>query len=298
MFSILIPTYNYCVTDLVLELHKQAMELMMDFEIIVLEDGSMDFVEPNSMISKIERCRYIYQLDNIGRSAARNRLANEAKYNHLIFMDCDAYVSHSDYLRRYSNFFREEEVVVVGGTAYDASNHNPSYSLRLKYGLKREANILYHTRDSGFNNFATFNFLISKIIFNKIRFDEDIEGYGHEDTLFGHALHEAGYTFFRIDNALIHKGLDDNKTFIKKTEESVANLLGLYRSGNYPFLQKESQLLSVFSRLEEKNLIKLMAVSAFLFSPLIIWQLCSHYPSLRLYDLYKLIYLCRLAARN
>lgn len=298
MFSVLIPTFNTDISQLAADLHRQALVLMLDFEIIVLEDGSTLFLDENKCIGDWDHCRYICLESNIGRSAARNRLADEARYPYLIFMDCDAQVQHDDYLQRYANFFREENVVVIGGTAYDDHFNDRKYSLRLTYGRKREANLLYHNRQLSFNNFATFNFLISKSIFQTIRFSERINGYGHEDTLFGHALHEAGYHFFRIDNALIHKGLDDNTEFLRKTEESVTNLYRLYSTGDYPFLVHESQLLLTFKKLKRNNLIATIAFTGVLLRPFIRWQLCSAKPSLRLYDVYKLAHLCKVACKN
>lgn len=295
MYSVLIPTYNFDITRLVGELHRQAIELMLEFEIVVMEDGSDLFLEENSQIATHSHCRYIRLEKNAGRSAVRNRLADEALFGYLIFMDCDARIQHDDYLQRYANFFREENVVVMGGTAYDPEVNDRRYSLRLTYGRKREANILYHNRQTSFHNFATFNFLISRSIFQKIRFDEGIAGYGHEDTLFGHALHEAGYTFFRIDNTLIHTGLDENSIFLRKTEESVYNLYRLYASGNYPFLAGESHLLQTYIKLSEKKLRTFLRIAGILIRPLLRWQLCSAHPSLRLYDLYKLAYLCKIA---
>ena len=37
--------------------------------------------------------------------------------------------------------------------------------------------------------------------------------------------------FLHIENPLIHKGLDDNETFIRKTEEGTRNLYLLYKTG-------------------------------------------------------------------
>lgn len=298
MYSVLIPTFNYDITKLVNDLHRQAKDLMLEFEIIVLEDGSDKFVDENSRIAQLQGCRYIRLDKNIGRSKARNQLAGLAKFDYLIVMDCDAEVRHNDYLQRYANFFRDKKVVVIGGTDYDPEFKDTRFSLRLKYGRKREANLLYHTRDESFNNFATFNFMISRDVIETVKFDESINGYGHEDTLFGHALHEAGISYFRIDNALVHKGLDDNLTFLQKTEESVVNLYRLYKTGNYPFLEKESHLLAAFSAVRTKKLVPLFAFLAKLINPILKVQLCSSNPSLRLYDVYKLLVLCSTAQRR
>ncbi len=298
MYSVLIPTYNYSVSELVHELHRQAKTLLLDFEIIILEDGSEFFLEENSFLQGLDSVRYIQLQTNIGRSAARNRLAEEAHFPYLVFMDCDAAIHHDDFLQRYANFFRDENVVVLGGTAYESTKKDRIYSLRLKYGRKREANILYHHRKESYHNFATFNFMISKTLFQQIRFDESIKGYGHEDTLFGHALRMAGYAFFRIDNSLLHKGLDDNATFLRKTKESSENLYRLYQSGNYPFLVDESQLLNTFLTLKKKKADHLFALVGDALRPFLQWQLSSKHPSLLLYDFYKLSCLCSFAYKH
>lgn len=289
MLSILIPAYNYNIVALAQSLHQQALEQLVDFELIVMEDGSTQFLNENREIEKLENCRYIISEKNIGRSAIRNKLADEAKYEHLLFMDGDAEVHTTNYIEKYLAFCHEDSIV-IGGTAYDPNEHNPQYSLRLKYGRKREARTAPE-RDK--SNFATFNFLISKKIFNRVRFDENIDGYGHEDMLFGHQLHQLGYEFIQIENPLIHKGLDDNRTFIRKTEESARNLYLLYKTGKYPYLNRESKLLNTYIQIDSYRLTRLFSFIYTLTRSVIQKCLCSKNPSLRLYDFYKLICMCK-----
>ncbi|MEI8087078.1 MAG: glycosyltransferase [Paludibacter sp.] len=295
--SILIPTYNYNITHLVADLHHQAMEAYIDFEIIVMEDGSKMHVQENDKVNDFEFCSHVILTENIGRSAIRNRLADKAKYEHLLFMDCDAEVCSSNYIEKYITFCKED-CMVIGGTAYDQNENDPKYSLRLKYGREREAKVLEQSINNNHRvgeklNFATFNFLISKSIFNKVRFDENIRGYGHEDTLFGHQLHELGCEFLHIDNPLIHKGLDDNETFIRKTEEATRNLYLLYKTGRYPFLKDESKLLNAFVRIEKLKFARLFAFKFNIIKSILRKQLCSSSPSLLLYDFYKILFLCK-----
>lgn len=294
MISILIPTYNQNISGLVKDLHNQVMELCVDFEIIVMEDGSDKFVQENDSIAELLNSKHIILKKNLGRSAVRNKLADEAKYEHLLFMDCDAEVGTPDFISRYLAFCKED-CVVIGGTAYDPKETNPDYSLRLKYGREREARTAL---ERGKNNFATFNFLISKSIFNKVRFDESIRGYGHEDMLFGHQLHQLGYEFIQIENPLIHKGLDDNQTFIRKTKEATRNLFLLYQTGRYPFLADESKLLATFIKIKKYKLTCLLAFICDLTKTLFYRLLCIKSPSLHLYDLYKLLYLCKISLKK
>jgi glycosyltransferase involved in cell wall biosynthesis len=289
MLSILIPTYNYNIVKLAKDLHHQALEQLIDFEIIIMEDGSSLYVDGNCEIKKLSNCQYILLEDNIGRSAIRNKLADYAKFEHLLFMDCDAEVCSLKFIEKYLGFCNEE-CVVIGGTAYDPNEHNPNFSLRLKYGRMREARTaLERTK----NNFSTFNFLISKSIFNRVRFDEDIRGYGHEDMLFGHQIHQLGYEFIQIDNPLIHRGLDDNSTFIRKTEEGTKNLFLLYQTGSYPYLTEESKLLRIFSKIKKMGLVGLFALKFDTTKKMFRILLCRKSPSLFLYDFYKILFLCK-----
>ncbi|MBP6662659.1 MAG: glycosyltransferase family 2 protein, partial [Paludibacter sp.] len=167
MLSILIPTYNYNITHLVTDLHQQAMETYVDFEIIVVEDGSTLSIEENKTVADFEFCRYIILDKNIGRSAVRNKLADEARYNHLLFIDGDAEVCSEYFMAKYVSFCREE-CVVMGGTTYDSNEHDPRYCLRLKYGREREAkSAIERSKKSTYHNFSTFNFLISTSLFNR-----------------------------------------------------------------------------------------------------------------------------------
>ena len=292
MLSILIPTYNYNITNLVADLYQQAVDTYVDFEIIVMEDGSTLCVEENKAVTNFKFCRHIVLNENTGRSAVRNKLADEAKYDHLLFIDCDAKVCSPHYVEKYVAFCKEE-CVVIGGTAYDPEENDPRYSLRLSYGRQREARpAIDRSMEHTYHNFATFNFLISASLFQKVRFDESIRGYGHEDTLFGHRLHELDIRFIQIENPLIHKGLDDNETFIRKTEEGARNLYLLYKTERYPYLTDESKLLNSFVKIYKTGLTRLLAITFKGLKPYLKYKLCQTSPSLRLYDIYKLLFLC------
>src|ERR1035437_2235981 len=112
MLSILIPTYNYNITRLVADLHQQAVDTDVVFEIIVIEDGSTLYVKENNAINELYFCRHIVLDENIGRSAVRNKLADEAKYDHLIFIDCDAEVFSIHFIEKYIAFCNKECVVI------------------------------------------------------------------------------------------------------------------------------------------------------------------------------------------
>lgn len=295
MLSILLPTYNYNITKLVNALHQQALEQQIDFEIIVMEDGSTLFKNENRAVNNLKFCRYIDLPHNIGRSAIRNKLADTAKYGHLLFLDCDSEPGSVEFLQRYLAFCNEE-CVVVGGRIYDENESDPDKSLILTYGRIRERYNREDMKHSSHKMFMTPNFLISKSIFNKVRFDETIIGYGHEDTIFGIELQQLDIDFIMIDNPVIHKGLEDNSTFIRKTEYAIENLYKLYSRGKYQTLEEKSKVLSIFTRIKKYRFHHLTKWIFILSKPLLTKNLKGPHPSLVLFDFYKLGHLCAFTA--
>ncbi|MDR0872386.1 MAG: glycosyltransferase [Prevotellaceae bacterium] len=297
MLSILIPTYNYNVTKLAGDLQQQAKSSGIDFEIIIAEDGSQKFLKENAEVEKMDFVRHLAFENNVGRGANINRLADAAQFDILLIIDSDAEVCSEDFLKNYLPFCNEN-AVVVGGTAYDENENNPKYSLRLKYGRAREA-LTVQVRENGkFQIFTTFNILISKKIFNQIRFNDNIREYGQEDTLFRSDLLRQNYKITHIENPLIHRGLDENAIFLKKTETSMKNLFLLYQTKKYPELRNYSNLLNTFLKLKKCHLIWIVNLFFMLSKKMITGNLMSKNPSLFLFDLYKLGFLCNIATQN
>jgi glycosyltransferase involved in cell wall biosynthesis len=297
MLSILIPVYNFDVRRLVEVLYHQVSEQGVQYEIIVIEDGSVKYTDENQSITRFPGCSHVVLESNIGRAAIRNKLADVARYNHLLFLDCDSMVSHPDFISRYLAFCHEE-VVVLGGRIYDPQNTDPRYSLIRKYGVARERNDLNNEeRRRKHPMFTTPNFLIPGKIFNQVRFDEKIEGYGHEDTLFGIKLKALGVEYLFIDNPVVHIGLEENTVFLAKTRKAVSNLYQLYTHG-HTMLAEESALLAFYLRLRRWRLVGFTAFFYRIFSGFLGKLLCLKNPSLLLYDIYKLGWLCTIAAKK
>lgn len=290
MLSILIPAYNYNITQMVDDLHKQATRLSLEFEIMVMEDGSTFYLSENKTIAKLEHVRYLPLKENIGRSAIRNRLADEARYEHLLFLDCDAGIP-DDFIQRYVTYC-DNHSVVSGGRIYE-KNIAPQYSLISKYGRKKEENTTEKLKKRGkYKPFTSPNFLIPKSIFCNIRFDETIVGYGHEDTIFGIMLQRAGFDVKRINNPVIHIGIENNQEFIAKTEKALLNLYHLQQSGKYPELEKESKIISYYLLCKRLHLKSLLSIFHKIFGRFLHKSLLKANPSLLLFDLYKLGVIC------
>ena len=117
MLSILIPCYNYSVNKLVQNIHIQTEIEKINYEIICAEDGSTKLFT-NSKIKKLKNVRYIINKENIGRSKIRNYLAKKAKYNWLLFIDCDSKIENKYFIKNYLNNTKFDEFVIYGKTTY------------------------------------------------------------------------------------------------------------------------------------------------------------------------------------
>ena len=166
MLSILIPVYNFYVTELVENINSQAKQAEIDFEIIVIDDASEDkYKIGNRIISKIQNVKYFEEEENIGRSRIRNKLADLSSYQYLLFTDCDSKVQNDDYILKYMKYCKND-VVVCGGRTYMSSKpENHKYFLRWIHGVRREQFNPEVRNLEPNKSFMTNNFLISLRIF-------------------------------------------------------------------------------------------------------------------------------------
>lgn len=286
MLSILIPTYNYVCYPLVHDLHLQAEQLNTPYEIIVVDDGSKEQVKviANLKINDLPHCRYVRREGNVGRAANLNYMADLAQGERLLIIDCDAKVENPLFLKTY---MEEEGDVIVGGLYHAPLCPDPHRRLRHKYERAADKQRSAVQRSANpYRNFTTFNFMITRTIFQQIRFDKECKEYGYEDTLFGIELAKRSIAVKHIDNPLLHTGIDTNAEFLHKTETALRTLCGLRGK-----MEGGSRIERVFTKLYSWHLATLMRWFHKLFGKHIRTYLeHSTNPSLRLFTLYKLSY--------
>ena len=92
--SILIPTYNYDVSQLVNDLLALSEKEQVDADIIIGDDASSDAncILRNQELEHLPRVRMIHNEHNLGRAENRNRLAQECQGEWILFIDSDAQV--------------------------------------------------------------------------------------------------------------------------------------------------------------------------------------------------------------
>ena len=294
MLSILIPTYNYDCSRLIRDLQAQAEQAGIDYEIIVADDASPIYIykEKNREITTLPYCRLIELEENIGRARIRNRLADEACYPWLLFMDCDAEIIDEHFIANYISQLNSD--VVCGGLCHADMLPSPEVSLRYAYEKRADKRrAACYREQEPYERFTPFNFVIRREIFQSIRFDERITEYGHEDTLFGIALKEKSVTINHIDNPLRHVGLENNEIFLEKTRKALHNLAKMEQT-----MQNHSALLKIYNLLYRLKVANGIATWFDKHEQKLTRQLTSTAPRLTNFFLYKLGYYCAIKKKE
>lgn len=287
LLSILIPTYDYTCYQLVYSLHEQAEALGITYEIIVAEDGSKSPVSiiANHKIIDLTNCRHLIRKENVGRSAIRNILMDEAQGELFIMMDSDGKVVRDDFLKKYLDAAEDHDVVSGGVKCMDVC-YNPHKQLRWKYEKQYEDAHGYIGEQ-----FRSSCYLVTREVAEKVRFDERYNQYGFEDVQYGKDLAAAGYTIFGIDNPIEARDLDDNEDFLKKTEDALRSA-HLFRND----IGKEVRIVNISEKI--KFMKPFFALFFFLFKRLMRANLVSKNPNINIFQLYKLCYYSTLNDSN
>jgi glycosyltransferase involved in cell wall biosynthesis len=294
--SILIPTYNYDVYDLVNALHTQGELLKITFEIKVYDDFSPLPVKRNEELNALNYATFTKLETNIGRSAIRNQLAKEASYTTLLFLDADTEIISCHFLENYLKALTPQSQIIYGGINYQKETPSSSKILRWHYGNAREALPVSEREKAPHLRFLTLNFLIRKSVFDVLKFNEEIPNLRHEDTLFALDCKKNSIQVTHIDNPVQHNGLENSETFLRKSMESVAALHLFVKEG---LIQANETVLSKkAASLKRNGIARFVLVFYKRAKPAMRANLLSKKPSLRTFDIYRLGYYLELDTKK
>lgn len=282
--SVLIPVYNFKVTNLVNDLYTQ-LSRYSDWEIRVYDDaGKLEADHTNCKLHEPPLVIYKRLPENLGRSGIRSLLAREAIYDRLLFVDADSEIASPNYIKQYLSF-SEKAPVLAGGTIYKNEPPPPSHRLRWYYGKKREV-IPASTRNlTPYEHVSLNNIFFTKEAFNKLSFNPVISGYGHEDTLLALQCKNLKIPILHIDNPVYHVGLESSSLFLDKSLEAVDNFFRLKMLG---YDVRFAGLDKAYQRIKKFHLEWLLLLFVSFFRQIMIQNLISAHPFLRWLDLLKL----------
>lgn len=290
MISVLIPVFNYNVSNLVFEIHKQLVTELIDFEIICIDDCSTSLYDENLDVKKLDNVTFIQLTKNIGRSKIRNLLASKAKFDWLLFLDSDVFPRNKNFIKNYiKNIESKKAELYFGGVINQDKKPEKEQMLRWVYGSKRE-NISCNIRNKNpFKYFLSANFLIKKSIFNLVKFNENIKDYGYEDLIFIEDFKKNKYFKFQhVNNEVYHNGIENSELYILKTKEAIKNLYTLNALDIID--EKQVKILNVFAKLHYLKLTSFLNFVYLKLHKILELNLNSKFPSLFVFDVYKISY--------
>jgi glycosyltransferase involved in cell wall biosynthesis len=295
MISILIPVNDYDIVALVHSMKDGLAKVPEYCEIIIGDDGSSPEYHEKYLSLESENVRVISSEKNIGRAAIRNKLALEAKGDHLLFIDADAMIQGTAeaYLLKWLPMINTSRVISGGVLYHESEPGDPDKILRWKYGRRIEQKKASEKNKHPHSGFSTFNFLIDKSIFSIIRFNEELKQYGHEDTLLGYQLKKVGIDVMHIDNGLLHEGLESNREFLNKTKLGIENLSQLYdKVTDKRAFSSAVRMLRIYNKLSALRLTRILAGIFIRYRERMEIRLDASKVSLTLFGFYKISMFC------
>lgn len=287
MISILVPVYNYDIRDLASELNNQISVLDTKIEVVFYDDFSTkkNIIETNKNTANQFGFTFHTSDRNRGIAEALNYLSTLANYKWLIYLDSDVIPIQSNFLETYLSFINDQNKVFCGGLLYQKDKPKTGI-LRWEYGQKYEVQTLEQANENPYLNFKTCNFLIHKSILEKTHFKSENNLYGGVDTLFGLNLKKNNIEVVFIENRVYHYGLEDNVSFLKKTDLAIDSMIRLYE--NQDFINENTRLVDCYLMLKKYKVANLSNVFLRIFQPFMYRNLVSKKPSINIFQLYKL----------
>lgn len=202
-FSLIIPTYDRperlsnCLESLT------RLNYSCDrFEVIVVDDGSFESLQP--IVQKFEKQLNLqyFQQKNAGPATARNTGADIAKGKYLVFTDDDCQPD-SEWLSAFDNVFKQNPNGILGGHTINKLTDN-IYSQASQY-LIDYLYSYYNSNSQQAKFFTSNNFAIPSHIFHKLDgFDTTFPLAAAEDREFCDRLYRENYQMIYVREAKVY----------------------------------------------------------------------------------------------
>jgi len=288
--SVCIPVYNVDARPLAYALIKQ---IDTSIELVFIDDCSKQHYKKINNALSSQQITWINLERNVGRSKIRNLFLKYTKHDYLLFIDCDSHIIDSNFLKNYQTSIRANSQVIFGGRVYPKTCPSKEQVLSWTSGRKTEEKNATQRNKNPNHSLKTNNLLIKRTTLYKYLFDERIEDYGHEDTLYGIECQRHKIKIQHIDNPILNAHLDTNAECIEKTETAIKTLIKINNFYKHKkLLYKHIRLLAFAKKIENMHL-------SFVFKTLYKWRgkrikkklINTTRPSLQMLNLYKTLYL-------
>ncbi|WP_313374754.1 glycosyltransferase family A protein [Chishuiella sp.] len=289
MYSVLVPVYNWDIEKLAICLSHQISKLTINIEVIFFDDFSsnQELLYKNELLIEQLGFKFYKSSVNNGIAHTLNLLAKSSKYEWLIYLDADIIPVQQNFIDFYIHLNKNRNKIYCGGLLYE-TNKPKKGVLRWKYGRKYEVQTTQYANQNPYLNFKACNFFVHKSILSKHLFTSNNDNYyAAVDTLFGLKLKNTNVSIEFVDNRVYHLGLDSNEEYLNKAKLYVKSIVKSYKDK-----QVDMKSIRLIEFYERQNSFKIKVYSL-LFSftkPIIYMNLLSRYPSIYLFQFFKLGY--------
>tara|TARA_A100000171_G_scaffold51983_1_gene68348 strand:+ start:12509 stop:13399 length:891 start_codon:yes stop_codon:yes gene_type:complete len=294
MLSILIPTYNHNVFQLVTRLNNELETVEIPYEILVFDDNSSEPLPDNDRIVTYKKTHLKKLSKNIGRSAIRLQLAQAAAYDWILFLDADVMPVASNFIQKYvdacSNTAQE---VLFGGISYAEEKPPKKQLLRWEYGRNREVQPVKE-RQKKPHFVITQNVLIKKETYLSLPIPT--ENFYGDDLVFSQELKRKNSNVLHIENPVLHLGLESSEKYLKKALSAVKSIVMLEENGTLD--NDLTKLQQTYLQLKRYRLLGVFKLYFSAKKKKMEQNLLSSTPNLRWFDLYRLLYYIELKSEK
>ncbi len=228
LISIVVPFYQYDPSLLAMRLCAMAADFPDEIELIFADDGSPNGAGAAQVISAMVNatvpCLVLEFETNLGRAVIRNQLAQLARGQYLLFMDCDMMPDEPNFIAIYFQLALAgiSDIVYGGRSTKQIVDPLPELDLHRVFTAERETLSAAVRSQQPAYHFYSCNFLVRRQVILSVPIDERFTGWGWEDCEWAARASES-FSLLHIDNPATHFGLLTPQKILMKYEESLGN---------------------------------------------------------------------------
>lgn len=228
--SVLIPFLRDDPAALLDALDREAVAAAGRAEVVLLDDGTGDPALTARLIAQVRRqtlpMRLISLAENEGRALGRNRLADAARGEHLLFLDSDMRPDHPRFLTVWLETAESGAAVAFGGFSLKQAPVDARYAVHRAMAARSDCVPAAERALQPEKHVFTSNLLVRRDIFDAEAFDPAFTGWGWEDVEWAMRVSRR-FEVRHIDNTATHMGLDTVEVLLAKYRQAAPNFARL-----------------------------------------------------------------------
>ena len=200
----------------------------MSVELIVVDDGSGMPALNQQVMTAIDAfpapATLVTFHANQGRSAARNRLIQQARAPYILFLDSDMAPDSETFLHDWLDLImRTKPTIAYGGFTTVQVPNLPELALARALAERGDCHDARERSQRGAMAVATSNLLVRADIMRQVSFDSDFTGWGWEDVDWALRAVAAGFVIAHVQIPATHMGLDIPEVLLDKFAKAGPN---------------------------------------------------------------------------